>query len=667
MAPQLFLDLAALVGGTVLTLGSSPTEPITAEIATVLIDGHEIVAVGKDLELPPGTVQHDITGKFVMPGLIDGFTQFDGDHDALYTSAGVTTVRDVGGDRARLLELRRMRDAVPGPRLLTAGVVLGGDPPASPEAAVFRTPTDAERLLPLLFADQVDFLSIYPNMPADAWKRTVELGIENGLSTWGPTGPDVGMDLNALLDAGQRGFFYLDALLPNGVEWDVVQPIAFKKRVEKLVAADVGLVPMLRATAARLEPDRGAEVEQAEFFQYLGAHYRSWWQSEKTFRLGLAKENETFLATGRRVLDKQQTVLKMLFDAGVKLAPGSGAPHPWLMPGYGLVDELLLWEAAGLPRDGILYSATQGAAQLFSIAGSRGQIAAGKTADLIVLDADPRLAIANLKRPALVVMRGDVLDEDVISEILALHAAEIAARLAQEDAPMEVAAPDVPAGDIVLKGYLENRVRDTRISAERWAIVREPDGGLAYCGRLVTPSDGSFRGTDMNIVQHVKDGALVAFELTLLQGADRLICKGNWVAERFQIERRLNNVFVDNRRTDERAVTLDVGSITSALVLGQRTKNGVMPVLKMHESFEPEVVAWQMEFAEEGMHLVRTSTGGLVFGFDAKGAPTRHDMRSKEFVSMIKILESSSLGGPGWPTPAKPITLSSDPAPEQPK
>ena len=70
-----------------------------------------------------------------------------------------------------------------------------------------------------------------------------------------------------------------------------------------------------------------------------------------------------------------------------------------------------------------------------------------------------------------------------------------------------------------------------------------------------------------------------------------------------------------------------------------------------------------MEFAEEGMHLVRTSTGGLVFGFDAKGAPTRHDMRSKEFVSMIKILESSSLGGPGWPTPAKPITLSSDPAP----
>lgn len=657
MAPQLFLDLAALVGGTVLTMGTTPSEPITAEVATVLIDGQEIVAVGPDLELPAGTVQYDVSGMFVMPGLIDGFVQFDGDHDALYTAAGVTTVRDVGGDRARLLELRRNRAAVPGPRLLTAGIVLGGEPAASPEAAVFRSAEDVDRLLPLLVADQVDFLSLFPNMPADAWKRTIELGLENGLSTWGPVGFDVGMELIDCLEAGQRGFFYLDALLPKGVEWDVVQPIAFKKVIEQLGNFELGMVPMLSATNARLTLERSEADKQAAFFRYLGAHYVSWWNSELAFRNELATKNTSFIATGERVLDKQFKTLKMLFDAGVDLVPGSGAPHPWLMPGAGLVNELELWERAGIPRPAILRAATLGGAQAYSIAGSRGQVVAGKTADLIVLRADPREAIANLRDPAYVAVRGSVLSREQLDEILTVHAANIAARLAEETKPMHVAAPDLPAGAVVLQGFVENYVRDTRISAERWAVVREPEGELSFCGRIVTPSDGSFRGTDMNVVQRTKNGELVEFELTLKQGADILYCNGVWVGERFQIQRKLNGTFIDNRRTDDHAVTIDIGSITSALVLGQHKRAGLIPVIKLHESFEAEVVGWEVGIAKENVHLVRTSTGGLVFGFDSKGGPVRHDMRSQDFISVIKVLEQTAFGGPGLPVPIKDVTL----------
>ena len=659
MAPQLFLDLAALVGGTVLTMGGGPTEPITAEVATVLIDGPNVIAIGPDLELPPGTVQHDVSGHFILPGLIDGFAQFDGEHDALYTAAGVTTVRDVGGDRARLLELRRKRDGVPGPRLLTAGVVLGGDPPASPEAAVFRHPPDVDRLLPLLIADQVDFLSIFPNMPADAWKRTIELGLENGLATWGPTGPSVGMDLAACIEAGQKGIFYLDALLPDGIQWDVVQPLAFRKTIEGLAGEDVHLVPMLGATAARLEVVEDDAADFERFFQYLGSHYVSWWRTERDMRRGLAGENETFLATGERVLGKQQKTLKMLFDAGVSVLPGSGAPHPWLLPGPGLVRELELWEAAGVPRGAILYAATRGAAEAFAIGSSRGQVRVGGTADLVVLSADPREAIANLYAPAYVVVRGEVLDRAELDELLAVQAGAVAARLAEETAPMEVAPPDLPEGAVVLQGFVQNMVRDTRVSAERWAVVRMADGTLAFCGRVVTPSEGGFRGTDMNVVQKVKDGALVEFELTLGQGADELVCTGVWTAERFQISRRLNNVFIDNKRSPEHAVTVDVGSITSALVVAHLEQPGYFPVIKMHESFEGEVVGWELGTAEGNLHLLRTSTGGLVAGFDAKGAPVRHDMRNAEFVSQIEVLESTSFGGPGLPVPTKPVTIPS--------
>lgn len=657
MAPQLFLDLAALVGGTVLTMSGGPSEPITAEVATVLIDGPTVVAIGPDLELPPGTVQHDVSGHFVLPGLIDGFVQFDAEHDALYTAAGITTVRDVGGDRARLLELRRHRDGVPGPRLLTAGVVLGGSPAASPDAAIFNTAEDVGHFLPILIADQVDFLSIFPNMPAAAWKRTIELGLENGLATWGPTGPTVGMDLAACIAAGQKGFFYLDALLPDGIQWDVVQPLAFRKTIEGLASEDVHVLPMLGATAARLEVAGDGDADFERYFKHLGSHYVSWWRTERDLRRGLATENETFLATGERVLGKQQKTLKMLYDAGVSILPGSGAPHPWLMPGAGFVRELELWEAAGVPREAILRAATRGAAEAYAIGSSRGQVRVGGTADLMVVSADPREALASLYDPAFVVVRGEVLDRAALDEMLAVQASGVAARLAEETAPLEVAPPDLPEGAVVLQGFVQNMVRDTRISAERWAVVRMDDGTLAFCGRVVTPSEGGFRGTDMNVVQKVKDGELVEFELTLGQGADELICTGVWTAERFQISRRLNNVFIDNKRSSERVVTVDVGSITSALVVAHLEEPGYFPVIKMHESFEAEVVGWELGVADENLHLVRTSTGGLVAGFDAKGAPIRHDMRSAEFVSQIEVLESTSFGGPGLPVPTKPVTI----------
>jgi len=632
-----------------------------AQVATVLIDGDRISQVAPDLELPPGTIQHDVTGLFVLPGLIDGFVQFDSDNDALYTSAGVTLVRDVGGDRARLLLLRGFRDEVPGPALLTAGAVLGGEPAASPEAAVFKNALDAERLLPLLFADQVDFLSIFPNLPADAWKRCIELGLEHGVRTWGPVNSTSGMDLEACLAAGQAGFFYLDSLLPKDVAWDFVQPPAFKKPAAELAEAGAYCVPMLRATAQRLDPDLGPVEEEARYFSLLGAHYAGWWVSEKNFRLRLAKENADYLKTGERVLAKQKQVLAILSEAGVKLVPGSGAPHPWLMPGEGLVDELELWQAAGLTPEAVLFAATAGAAEALGQGEDRGRIEAGKLADIACFDADPRLTVANLRAPRLVVVRGDVNTEEDLDDMRAVLVAEMAARHEKESAPIDVVKPAKPEGEVVLEGFLENRSRGVRLSAERWAVVREPDGTTAYCGRVVTPAEGSFLGTDLSVIQRVRDGKLIGFQLTLAQEKDRLVLTSEWVGERFQLERRLNGVFIDNKRTPERIVSLDVGSVTTAMVLGQLQRTGRMPALKLHESFEAEVVPWQLEIADGGIHLLQTSTGGWGFDFDSKGGPAHFKVQEGEQITEGIMLEQSSFGGPGMPVPAKAPTLQPKP------
>lgn len=662
MALPLIAELVALVGGTVLTMTPAAPDPAQPDAepsyvvyeGTVVFEDGTIVQAGPDIELAAGTRIIDVTGMFVIPGMIDGFVQFDAEHDALYTAAGVTMVRDVGGARQRLLELRNFRDAIPGPALLTAGAVLGGYPPASPEAAIFETPEQVDELLPIVMGEGVDFFSIFPNMPTDAWLRTIEIGLENGFQVWSPTGPEMG--LMALLSAGQKGFFYLDSLLPPKTEWDFVQPLAFKRNIAAFTESKAAIVPMLRATEKRLDGNAPEEEQHLNYFQYLDRHYEVWWSEDRALRNQMVETVDNYLETGERVIQKQFKVLKMIDDAGGLLIPGSGAPHPGLMPGAGLVDELVLWQAAGLSPQRILTAATAGAADALGQAGSRGRIQAGFTADLVCIPRDPRINIANLYNPEIVVVRGDVNMKEDLLEMRGDLAKRIAERVELAAQPIEVAAPDTPEGDIVLQGFIESKARDARISAERWAIVREPDGSTTYCGRVVTVGDGTFLDTDLSIVQRTRNGELESVFLKLEQGPDILTLKGSWAGERFHLERRLNGVFIDNNQTPEKPVTIEVGSVTSLLILGQYEKTGRFPVIFFHEGFDAEIIGWELGIAEELVHFVKTQRGIMGFGFNERGGVASWktqtgDATTGQIYTSVdtSILEETAFGGPGFP------------------
>ena len=675
MSLPLIAELVALAGGTVLTMTPAAVDPAlpvappgyVSYVGTVLIEDGAILEAGPDVVIPEGAEIIDATGLFIIPGLIDGFVQFDGVHDALYTAAGVTTVRDVGGSRTRLLELRDNRENVPGPKLLTAGSVLGGKPPASPEAAIFETAEDVDRLLPIVLGAGVDFLSIYPNMPADAWRRTIELGNEHGFQTWSPLASHFG--LMASLAAGQEGFFYLDALLPPKTEWDFVQPLAFKRNIAALAEHNAAIVPMLHATAQRLEADAPAGELQENFFKYLDVHYEAFWRDDRAARNAEVARNDGYLETGERVLTKQLKVLKMLDDAGARIVPGSGAPHPWLFPGNGLIDELMLWEEAGLEPSRVLAAATVEAADAFGLAGSHGQIQPGFSANLVCLARDPRLTAGNLYNPEMVINRGHVMSYQDLAKIKRTLASDIKTLRDLAAMPIEVAKPDTPEGEIVLEGFLESSARQARISAERWAIVREPDGGVSYCGRIVTNGNGAFLDTDLSIVQRTREGKLDSIFLKLEQGPDVLVLKGNWAGERFHLERRLNGIFVDKSQTPERPVTIEVGSITSLLVLGQIERTGNMPVIFFHEGFDAEVIGWELQIAEQMIHFVRTQRSLMGFAYTPKGGinswkTETGDLATNQNIMRIetKILEESAFGGPGMPMLAsKKQTMTTSP------
>jgi dihydroorotase len=71
-------------------------------VADVHIDGGKILAIGNDLDSPPGTEVLDLRGKFVTPGFIDIHVHAYGgiafaDPDSIGVNLGTTTMCDAGG------------------------------------------------------------------------------------------------------------------------------------------------------------------------------------------------------------------------------------------------------------------------------------------------------------------------------------------------------------------------------------------------------------------------------------------------------------------------------------------------------------------------------------------------------------------------------------------
>ena len=80
------------------------------------------------------------------------------------------------------------------------------------------------------------------------------------------------------------------------------------------------------------------------------------------------------------------------------------------LPGYSLLREVELYVQAGLTPLQAIQAATSVAARALALGAETGTIAFGKRADLVVLDADPRANISNIRRTRFVVANGKMYE-----------------------------------------------------------------------------------------------------------------------------------------------------------------------------------------------------------------------------------------------------------------
>jgi imidazolonepropionase-like amidohydrolase len=102
--------------------------------------------------------------------------------------------------------------------------------------------------------------------------------------------------------------------------------------------------------------------------------------------------------------------LPRLWSGGVTIALGTDAGNIGTLHGPSVFREARLMVEAGLTPAQVLRSATVNGAKVLGMEEELGDVAAGKLADLVLLDADPLVSVDNLARARLVIRAGRVYD-----------------------------------------------------------------------------------------------------------------------------------------------------------------------------------------------------------------------------------------------------------------
>ena len=638
----LLLETIAFVGATVHTFQPAPDGGAGAfaepAVATVLVEDGQIRAVGPDVEIPEGAREVDLSGHHLVPGFIDALTSFDAVHDPLYLSAGVTLVRDAGSPTGQMLleKSRSMRERHPGPTLHATSALFASQLSTNPAAFILGPPDTAE--------DQVnEFMSLVLNSNSriesvifDGSLTIEQHGIvcaaaeTYGVDAWGPL-PTV-LPIKVARAQGQRTLVGLDSLLPQGERFETLpDDYDFGPMVEALRSGGWRVVPLLLGTgrilkgaATRVEPPAAAA---------LSPEVRTSWRVDlETFRI---LSGSPGLDLARRSLERQRGLVRQLHAAGVQLVPGTGSPSGFIMPGSGLVDELEEWVRAGVTPAEALSLVTACASDALGHPDESGRIAPGLSANMVALTSDPRDSVQALREPAMVVLRGEVRSREMLDEAVAdlISRQEMAATA--RASRLELAAPPMPEGELVVDGQANLTAYGYRTAVERYQAVRMAENVVAYGARIRVLPTADLPAKELLMLQVMKGGLVQRFLVTLDElDADgnparenpefpAFSARGSLVAETgaLGVERLRDGLPVASVRTEEPIAFIEGSSILSGLIAARHCPEGFSYVLQFDPAFMEPVVdrALMAVSLEDGRFTLQDSRGIRVFGFGEGG------------------------------------------------
>jgi hypothetical protein len=391
--------------------------------AVVVINGSSIEAIGSAGEVPvPGGAQEiDLTGRWIIPGLIDADARAESWALTRFLAYGITAIRDLRSDTESVMAISQLteRKEVPGPRIYFTGTPVGAPQSAALSAADARRAVDGNAVAGVDYIGVAEGVTITLLRAVVDESRSFQLPVVASLGlTDAVTAADAGVrsivGLSGVPQAAAgspapfygafrkgfyRGWGYAER------SWSRLRAGTLDRIAGQLADANVSLTPTLimHETAANL--DDPSQLERPAPGA-IPAEVASGWDSRALLseRAWSARDLRAF-RQGRPVQDRFVAQFK---SRGGVVAVGSGSPAPYLVPGASLHSELQLLVRAGFTPMEALMAATSGNAAVLE-ADSLGILMPGRVADLIILTADPLQDIRNTRAIESVMVRGELL------------------------------------------------------------------------------------------------------------------------------------------------------------------------------------------------------------------------------------------------------------------
>jgi imidazolonepropionase-like amidohydrolase len=430
-APVIVMEHARVIDGT----GAPARDDQWIEIAN-----GKIVYSGlqpKD-QLTVGTPKIlDMTGKTVFPGLVGmhehlfyplpehrpGLLPLYGEMadsaPRLYLAGGVTSARTAGSlEPYTDLSLKQDIDAgkIPGPRLFITGPYLEGSPSLGPQLHTLTGPDDAARTVNYWAAEGATSFKAYMHITPEELKAAIDAAHAKGLKVTGHLCA-VGFKEAASLgiDNLEHGLavdteFYADkkpgvcpgqrppqvALSKLDVEGPEIQ-----STIKDLVAHRVAVTSTL-AIFESFVPNRPPMSEVVRVRQSLLPQA---WGDYVTVRSEIGDSTEPSLWP---TLFKQELQFERDFvkQGGLLMAGCDPTGYGGVLPGFGDQRNLELLVEAGFTSEEAIHIATENGAVWLGEQDHFGTIAAGKAADIVVVNGNPSKDIHDVEKVEIVFKDG---------------------------------------------------------------------------------------------------------------------------------------------------------------------------------------------------------------------------------------------------------------------
>ena len=512
-------DTLVLSGATVL--------PMTSD--TVLRNRTLVIAEGVVVDIyrtgsrsdPAGATVRDLSGRYVLPGLIDAHVHLHEPPESLvlFPALGVTTVVNLEGETAHL----RLRDSVRAagsfaPRIVSSGPFL---------ERIAATPAEVRAEVRRQQAAGYDLVKIHGEMDEDAFLAALDEARAAGLPVVAHHPNNLATEV--VLESGLTALAHVEELLGSSLlEEPVGLSVDSADAIGRAVASSgtalittFGFFTGMRDQAT----DRFYAMITRPELAYVSPERRHAWLYDG-HREYITSSDLPWYDTA---VDDLRRVIVSVHEAGGTVVAGTDTPLEFRVPGFSLHAELQHLRAAGLTAYDVLRAATVNAADLVERP-DLGRVEAGAAADLVIVAADPRDSLEVLRRPQAVVLRGEWYERQAIehetARLSSTYAREEVRRAAGERIIEEIAAvldadgvdaavaeilrlreepdlPDVTEGQINALGYrlLANDDPEAAIDVFRLNVELHPNSanthdslGEAYVAAdRVEAAEGSYR------------------------------------------------------------------------------------------------------------------------------------------------------------------------------